>query len=140
MFLIVLQRSKSYQTWRNAMREDVKRILELAREEATKVETWADLSNFIFAPDEGLLAGVFTTQAERTAFIKTPEFQELRRLIDEVRDKTGFLEGMTPKRPLAGMEPGWHEKLERRLAEIRAGFADGIPAEEVFAKFREKQA
>jgi putative addiction module component (TIGR02574 family) len=34
----------------------------------------------------------------------------------------------------------FEKELERRVAEIKAGKAHGIPAEEVFAKLREKYA
>jgi putative addiction module component (TIGR02574 family) len=35
-------------------------------------------------------------------------------------------------------EAAWDKELERRVHEIKSGQAQGIPAEEVFAKLREK--
>ena len=62
------------------------------------LRTWADLSNYVFDPEDGLLAGVFTSEVEREAFIKTPEFKEIRRLINEAKNRTGLIAGATPKK------------------------------------------
>jgi predicted HicB family RNase H-like nuclease len=80
------------------MKKTPKQILAAVQAEASNVSTWADLSNFVFDPEDGLLAGAFTTQAEREAFIKTPEFKEIRRLLNEAKDRTGLVEGATPKK------------------------------------------
>jgi predicted HicB family RNase H-like nuclease len=80
------------------MKKTPKQILAAVQAEAPHVSNWADLSNFVFDPEDGLLAGVFATQAEREAFIKTPEFKEIRRLINEAKDRTGLVEGATPKK------------------------------------------
>jgi hypothetical protein len=80
------------------MKKTPQEILAAVRAEAAKVSTWADLSNFVFDPEEGLLAGVYPTRSEREAFIKTPEFKEIRRIIDEVKDRTGLVDGATPKK------------------------------------------
>lgn len=80
------------------MKNTPQEILAAVKREASVAETWADLSNFVFDPEEGILAGVFNTQAERKAFVQTPEFKEIRRLIDEVRKRTGLVEGATPKK------------------------------------------
>jgi hypothetical protein len=73
------------------MKKTPKQILAAVQAEAPNVSTWADLSNFVFDPEDGLLAGVFATQAERESFIKTPEFKEIRRLINEAKDRTGLV-------------------------------------------------
>ena len=39
-----------------------------------------------------------------------------------------------------GAEAAWEAELERRIEEIKSGQAQGIPADEVFAKLREKHA
>ena len=80
------------------MKPDAKAILEAARAEATKVETWADLSNFLFDPYEGLISTTFPVGPERQEFMNTPEFKEIRRLINEAKERTGLVEGATPKR------------------------------------------
>ena len=73
-------------------------LLESAREEAGKVQTWADLSNFLFDPEDGLVAKAFRTRPERQRFMKTPEYKAIRQLVTELQEKTGFIEGMTPKK------------------------------------------
>lgn len=79
------------------MKTKAEEILELARQEATKVTTWADLSNFLFEPD-GLVSKAYPVGPERKAFMKSPEYKAIRQLIEEVQDRTGFIEGMTPKK------------------------------------------
>lgn len=73
-------------------------IIKAARQEAANVETWADLSNFLFDPDYGIVAKAFQTEAERKQFIQSAEYMEIRKLIAEVRERTGVIEGATPKR------------------------------------------
>ena len=80
------------------MKKTTQQILAAVKAEAAQVRSWADLSNFVFDPEDGILADVFTTKTERKAFIKTPEFQEIRRLINEVKERTGLIEGATPKK------------------------------------------
>ena len=75
-----------------------KTLLQLAREEAAKVETWADLSNFLFDADDGIISKAYPVGPERTEFMKSPEYEAIRQLISEVRDRTGLIEGATPKR------------------------------------------
>jgi hypothetical protein len=73
-------------------------LLESAREEAGEVQTWADLSNFLFDPEDGLVAKAFPRRPERQKFMKTPEYKAIQQLITELQEKTGFIEGMTPKK------------------------------------------
>jgi predicted HicB family RNase H-like nuclease len=80
------------------MKRTPQEIVEAVKKEATVAVTWADLSNFVFDPEDGILAGVYNTEAERRAFIKTPEFKEIRRVISEVRSRTGYIEGATPQK------------------------------------------
>ena len=80
------------------MKTKAQQLLESARNEATKVATWADLSNFLFDPDDGIISKAFPVGPERKEFMKSPEYEAIRQLIDEAQDRTGFLEGMTPKK------------------------------------------
>src|ERR1051326_2912029 len=73
------------------------RLLADAQQRASTVQTWADLSNFLFDPEEGLIARAYPTRAEREDFIKTPEYKAIRQLIAEARKKFGLVEGATPK-------------------------------------------
>jgi hypothetical protein len=81
-------------------------ILTAARAAAAEAPTWADLSNAIFDPVDGILAGVFKTREERKAFIGAPEGRAVRRLVDDAIKRTGLLAGAVPTRRtglLAGM-------------------------------------
>jgi predicted HicB family RNase H-like nuclease len=80
------------------MKKTPQEILAAVQAEAPKAETWADLSNFVFDPEEGILAGIYPTEAERREFINTAEFKEIRRLINEAKERTGLVEGATPKK------------------------------------------
>lgn len=80
------------------MKTKAKQILESAQQEASKVTTWADLSNFLFDPDDGIISKAYPVGAERTAFMNSAEYEAIGKLIDEVQERTGFIEGMTPKK------------------------------------------
>jgi hypothetical protein len=75
-----------------------KEILRDAKREAVQSPTWADFSNYLFDQESGLLAKSFPTRSAREAFMKTPEFKKIRQLLNEVRQRTGFVNGATPKR------------------------------------------
>lgn len=47
-----------------------------------------------------------------------------------------ILSSLEPEDP--GVEQAWDEELERRVARIRSGDATGVPAEEVFAEWRNR--
>ena len=80
------------------MKTKPEELLEAARVEATKVTTWADLSNFLFDPDDGLISKAYPVGPERSNFMKSPEYKAIRKLISDVRDRTGLIEGSTPKK------------------------------------------
>ena len=73
-------------------------LLRQAEMLAQSVESWADLSNALFDPLEGIVARAFPTRDEREAFAKTAEYRKIRELIDQARDRFGLVAGATPKR------------------------------------------
>jgi hypothetical protein len=73
-------------------------LLKAAQREADHVTTWADLSNFLFDPDDGLITKAYPVGPERSKFMKSQEYKEIRRLMDQVEDRTGLVEGATPKK------------------------------------------
>jgi hypothetical protein len=73
-------------------------LLQQARELAGSVQSWADLSNALFDPVEGIVSRAFATRAEREAFAKTPEYQQIRELLEQARERFGLVAGATPKR------------------------------------------
>jgi predicted HicB family RNase H-like nuclease len=74
------------------------KILAAAKTAASSCETWADLSNALFDPEEGLVAKAYPTRAERERFLKSKEYQSIRQLIDAAAERTGLVEGATPKK------------------------------------------
>ena len=73
-------------------------ILQSALEVASSAETWADLSNALFDPEEGLVAKAYPTRAEREQFLKSKEYAAIRQLIDAATERTGLIDGATPKK------------------------------------------
>lgn len=80
------------------MKTKESKILDSARTAAASAETWADLSNTLFDPETGLLARAFPTREERQQFLRTKEYKAIRQLIDEAKERTGLVEGVTPKK------------------------------------------
>lgn len=94
-------------------------LLQQAEEQARTAPTWADLSNALFDPLEGLIARAFPTRAEREAFVKTEEYQKIRALIDQARGRTGLVAGATPKKSgrfVVRLPISLHAALEREAA------------------------
>jgi hypothetical protein len=70
---------------------------ELLNEAARDAETWADLSNFLLNPIDGLVARAFPTREAREAFVKTDDYKKVRDLISVAIERHGLVEGATPK-------------------------------------------
>jgi hypothetical protein len=73
-------------------------IVDSARDIAASVEAWADLSNALFDPTNGLIARAYPSRDERAGFVKTDEYRAIRDLIDQAKDRTGLVDGATPKK------------------------------------------
>jgi len=80
------------------MKTKAQKILDSARTVALSAETWADLSNALFDPEEGLVAKAYPTREEREKFTETEEYQAIRQLIDAAEERTGLIDGATPKK------------------------------------------
>ena len=80
------------------MKTKAQKILDSANTVALSAETWADLSNALFDPIDGLVAKAYPTRDERNKFIETEEYKAIRQLIDAVEERTGLVEGATPKK------------------------------------------
>ncbi|HEY4330827.1 MAG TPA: toxin-antitoxin system HicB family antitoxin [Phycisphaerae bacterium] len=92
------------------------KILAEAKEIAASATTWADFSNALFDPEEGIITRVIRTREQRRAFTKTPEYAEIQRLLDELIDHTGLSEGATPAKSgkfVVRMPTSLHMALER---------------------------
>lgn len=73
-------------------------ILNTAQTLALTADTWADLSNALFDPEEGLVARAYPTRQERAQFLKTQEYRTIRGLVDAAQERTGLIDGATLKK------------------------------------------
>jgi hypothetical protein len=92
------------------------RILKQAEDVARSAETWADLSNALFNPVDGLVTRAYPTRADRQAFMKTRQYQRIRELVGQAIDASGLVEGSTPRKSgrfLVRLPQSLHAALER---------------------------
>jgi predicted HicB family RNase H-like nuclease len=73
-------------------------LLKAAEELARSAESWADFSNALFDPTEGMVARAFETREDREAFARTEEYKRIRTLLEEAREHFGLVTGATPKK------------------------------------------
>ncbi len=95
-------------------------VLKSARTVASSVDSWADLSNALFNPVDGLLIKAYPTREEREAFLKTKEYGVIRKLLETAIDKTGLVDGATPRKSgkfMVRLPKTLHGALEREAAE-----------------------
>jgi len=77
---------------------EAKSILQKARELAGSCHTWADLSNSLFDPLEGLVVKTFPQADERAMFRKSEIYDQLHNLVEQKMQSTGIVGGGTPKK------------------------------------------
>jgi predicted HicB family RNase H-like nuclease len=92
-------------------------LLKRAEKEAQTAETWADFSNLLFDPFEGLVTKAYPTREAREAFVKTQEYRKITDLLSQVRERTGLVAGATPKKKsgrfVVRLPVSLHAALER---------------------------
>lgn len=96
------------------------RILHQAQVIARSVESWADLSNALFNPTDGLVSTAYPLGAERERFMRTDEYKQIRQLLRDAMDRFGLEEGATPKKSgrfVVRLPQSLHAALEREAAE-----------------------
>lgn len=97
----------------------VGRLFKQAQEVAQSVTTWADLSNALFNPVDGLVTTAYPTREERAAFLRTEEYRKIRQLLTNAIEKHGLVKGATPKKSgrfMVRLPPSLHAVLEREAA------------------------
>lgn len=95
-------------------------VLQSARGLAASAESWADLSNALFDPVDGLLAKAYPTREGRAAFVQSEEYQQIRRLLEDAIARTGLMEGATPKKSgkfVVRLPRSLHAAIEREAAQ-----------------------
>jgi hypothetical protein len=91
-------------------------LLQAAKKLAASASTWADLSNALFDPLDGILAKAYPTREERRLFMRSKEYKEISGLIDAAIARTGLVEGATPKKSgrfVVRLPQTLHAALER---------------------------
>jgi hypothetical protein len=94
-------------------------LLAEAERAAHDAESWADLSNFLFNPVDGLVARAYTTRESREAFTKTDAYKRIRQLVSDAIERHGLVEGATPKKSgrfVVRLPRSLHAALEREAA------------------------
>ena len=97
-----------------------KDILQSAEDMAASVSTWADLSNALFDPINGLITKAYPSLEERAAFLKTKEYKRIRGLISAAMDKTGLIGGARPKKSgkfVVRLPKSLHAALEQEASD-----------------------
>lgn len=90
-------------------------LLETAREAGEVASSWADFSNALFNPDDGILVKAFPSKAERAAFIESDEYRQIKALVRKAQARTGLVDGATPTksgRLLVRLPKSMHEALD----------------------------
>ncbi len=73
-------------------------LLQSAKNLSGNAKSWADLSNALFDPIDGLLAKALPGREERAAFVQSNQYQQIRRLVEDATTRTGMVAGGTPKK------------------------------------------
>ena len=95
-------------------------ILVQASKLAEKATAWADLSNALFGPVDGLVSKYFPGAAERAAFRQTETYDLLHKLVEEKMQQTGVAAGAEPTKSgrfVVRVPRTMHAALEREAAE-----------------------
>jgi hypothetical protein len=96
--------------------KNANRILKQAQDLARSVESWAELSNALFDPMNGLLTRAYPTRAEREAFLNSAQYQKIRELLAQAIETHGLVEGATPQKSgrfVVRLPQSLHAALER---------------------------
>jgi len=94
-------------------------LVKKAKRIAASCASWADLSNALFDPANGLIARAFPTAEARAAFTKTPQYRQIRALVSTAMDRHGLVEGATPHKSgrfVVRVPRSLHAALEREAS------------------------
>jgi hypothetical protein len=91
-------------------------LLKAAEQAAQEAESWADLSNALFNPIDGLVSRAYRTREAREAFVKTEAYRKIWQLVSDAMDRFGLVEGAIPKKSgrfVVRLPQSLHGALER---------------------------
>jgi predicted HicB family RNase H-like nuclease len=95
-------------------------ILAEAQRLAEGSKTWADLSNALFDPMDGLVIREFPDAHDRAAFRKSEAYEKLHKLVERKMEQTGVVAGSEPKKSgrfIVRVPKTLHAALEREAEE-----------------------
>jgi hypothetical protein len=82
---------------------------------ARKVDSWMTLANALFDPEGGILARYFPKAEERQAFLRSPEYQQINKLLLQTMARTGLLPNPVTRKSgkfMARLPKALHTALE----------------------------
>jgi hypothetical protein len=91
-------------------------VLRESRRLAGTCASWSDFSNALFDPVDGIVTWTYPTREQRAAFAKTPEYEEILKLLTAAMEASGVIEGATPKKSgkfVVRLPSSLHAALER---------------------------
>ena len=91
-------------------------ILAEGKRLAERSKTWADLSNALFDPLDGLVAKRFPDPAARAEFRKSETYAKLHKLVEQRMEHTGVVAGAEPTKSgrfVVRLPKTLHAALER---------------------------
>jgi predicted HicB family RNase H-like nuclease len=94
-------------------------LLKRARELARAAKTWAEFSNSLFNPDDGIITQAYPSRSDREAFMKSDTYRRIRELLNETIERTGLVEGATPQKSgrfMVRVPRSLHAALEQEAA------------------------
>jgi site-specific DNA-methyltransferase (adenine-specific) len=97
-----------------------KAILTEAKKLAVSTKTWADLSNALFDPIDGLVVRTYPNPKERAEFRKSEVYNKLHKMVETKMDEIGLIEGATPKKSgkfVVRLPRSLHTALEKEAEE-----------------------
>jgi hypothetical protein len=78
------------------LQEKAEYILNEAKDLASRVTSWTEFSNKLFAQDDGLVAKVFPRMKERQSFYGLPQYEQVNKMLLDLIKRFGVLDGVAP--------------------------------------------
>lgn len=73
-------------------------VLNEAIQTSEQLTNWADISNALFDPEQGLLARAYPNADDRKAFIQTDEYKAIRQIVSDAMKRSGVIDGANPEK------------------------------------------
>lgn len=80
------------------MKTKEQKLLAAAQELAATADTWVELSNALFDPEQGLLAKAYRKREDRERFVKSKEYKAIRQLVSDLREREQLVDNTAPRK------------------------------------------